>query len=782
VIVYGWGNYWKRNSEFHRDVCQHCGGEVHLHSFDTTKFFSIYWVPLLPLGSKRIIDLCSHCEMGREMSLGQWKKLRRTELAPAIEAVRMDPGNVESAEKALGLVTQLGTKEDFAQLVGLLAGKHNQDGQLMAKLAWGFHYFLMPDQADQAVNASLAVEDNEDVRKLQSHLSQFPKSSSPTPPSKLREAMPLLILPAILLVFAIIFGFKGATGEPERVFVVNGLTVPYKVSINGTEHSLKPRSHRHIRVPYGTIDVGPVPGSLPIEPYTFELGAGFFDRAGSGPTVAINPDKTAAIVWEEAAYTTGDPAEGLEGDIKMYVGEGVYTFDELDYSFTDFPEELELSRDIDWRYGVYMLEDYTPTEVLGEIVEWVDMPHGRDFLRNTLKLHPEEKDLVVLMASIEEDPGEVIAFLETGLERRPLLVNWHRYYQELVESAEPERDLVSEYRQLYEEEPDNRNAAYLLGRIVDDREDALELYRAATREPNPSAYAFYAMAYDHMGQGEFPEGLEQVRRAVELEPDNSTFTSIEEEMLLANRKYFILRQRRESELAEYPLDFDTARSVIQLLALEGNLEKAEEEAAAFVAKGQSQKQLEEEDRPVVEAAFKAAIAEATGNVADFVTHARAVSGDDPTAGFALEAAVVGGELSKAAELMVEQAETVSYRDHLLLYALAKAKGEEELARGQLDALAVMLEDSTEDSKTVLSWFSEGAQPPEVQEVIDTLLMPNELRVSFAALGMRHPEHAAKYIGQAEKMNYDPGYPAMALRGLIADVSAGADAVDPVAVP
>jgi hypothetical protein len=76
MIIFGWRNYYKRDSVYRSDICEGCGNLTQLHSFTTTPAAHVYWVPLFPIGLKRIVDQCPICKAGKEMKLGDWKKLR----------------------------------------------------------------------------------------------------------------------------------------------------------------------------------------------------------------------------------------------------------------------------------------------------------------------------------------------------------------------------------------------------------------------------------------------------------------------------------------------------------------------------------------------------------------------------------------------------------------------------------------------------------------------------------------------------------------------------------
>src|SRR5687768_9842074 len=96
--------YWgKQNIIARNSACEFCGGFGQLKSYDTTLYFVAVFIPLIPLGRKRVLDDCPHCQKHRVISLNKWEKQKTESLMSGISEWQADRGNVEKAVRAVGL-------------------------------------------------------------------------------------------------------------------------------------------------------------------------------------------------------------------------------------------------------------------------------------------------------------------------------------------------------------------------------------------------------------------------------------------------------------------------------------------------------------------------------------------------------------------------------------------------------------------------------------------------------------------------------------------------------
>ena len=63
-VVNGIGTwyYGKKNLCQYSGSCEFCGCEGELLSYDTTLYFTFVFIPVIPLGKKRIMSQCPNCQ------------------------------------------------------------------------------------------------------------------------------------------------------------------------------------------------------------------------------------------------------------------------------------------------------------------------------------------------------------------------------------------------------------------------------------------------------------------------------------------------------------------------------------------------------------------------------------------------------------------------------------------------------------------------------------------------------------------------------------------------
>lgn len=83
--------YGKKNQQKRQGTCRHCGRQVELTSHDTRLWFVVFFIPIIPLGRKRIIDQCPACTWHYAQPLGQWETARQLEISGALDKFRTNP-------------------------------------------------------------------------------------------------------------------------------------------------------------------------------------------------------------------------------------------------------------------------------------------------------------------------------------------------------------------------------------------------------------------------------------------------------------------------------------------------------------------------------------------------------------------------------------------------------------------------------------------------------------------------------------------------------------------
>jgi tetratricopeptide (TPR) repeat protein len=123
----------KRNLNLRPGVCAHCGRSAELASYDTRLWFVILLIPVIPLGRKRVVDLCPFCTRHHVIDADQWEKAKQVEIADALKKFQSNP----APEQAIGTHRQLLRFHQVAQAAEfgrMITGKYSDNATVQAYL------------------------------------------------------------------------------------------------------------------------------------------------------------------------------------------------------------------------------------------------------------------------------------------------------------------------------------------------------------------------------------------------------------------------------------------------------------------------------------------------------------------------------------------------------------------------------------------------------------------------------------------------------------------------
>ena len=248
-------------------------------------------------------------------------------------------------------------------------------------------------------------------------------------------------------------------GQSRNVYLVNGTTRQYTVEVQGASHSLPPNSATPIRVTEGDLQVSFSDVRPAIEPIQVSVNTPFWNRPFGSYTFVINPDRSAIVVEEESFYAVNPQAGGPPVD---HFGRTLYSMSGIDYEFERFPSTVQVpERSQVRKTRVSLASDLAPEASL-VLLQKFDPQEQIQICQHVLRIDPN-MTLFLFWLSTQLPPDQAIAFCETRLDEKPILVEWHRFYQTLMERAHPETDLRPRYRQLLADAKGNADALYLLG-------------------------------------------------------------------------------------------------------------------------------------------------------------------------------------------------------------------------------------------------------------------------------------------------------------------------------
>ncbi|MCA9215750.1 MAG: hypothetical protein KDB27_21945 [Planctomycetales bacterium] len=156
--------YGKHNRLTRNDHCEHCHDFGVLQSYDTTKYFVVLFVPLIPLSKLRIFDHCPSCNRWRQLSLKAWEAEKENALREAFERLKSNHNDPDAVKQAIATATQFQDESLLLKLKDLTANMpHDEEVQILYAVALG--HFGQSHAAVEPLERAIAVNDSRDTRE-----------------------------------------------------------------------------------------------------------------------------------------------------------------------------------------------------------------------------------------------------------------------------------------------------------------------------------------------------------------------------------------------------------------------------------------------------------------------------------------------------------------------------------------------------------------------------------------------------------------------------------------
>jgi tetratricopeptide (TPR) repeat protein len=148
--------YGKSNVEIRPGTCRSCHRSVQLQSYDTRLWFVIVFIPIIPLGRKRIIDYCPSCRRHYVSDLAKWETARQLEVSGAMDTFRSSP----TPENAIAVHQQMLGFHQIAEATEFqktMVAQFPDSAKIHAYLGAAAEHIGRRDQATESFKRALAL-------------------------------------------------------------------------------------------------------------------------------------------------------------------------------------------------------------------------------------------------------------------------------------------------------------------------------------------------------------------------------------------------------------------------------------------------------------------------------------------------------------------------------------------------------------------------------------------------------------------------------------------------
>lgn len=170
-VVNGFGTwYWGKRRVFTRpDNCEWCGAYGELASYDTGKYLVAVFIPVIPLGTKRILDQCPRCRRHRVTSLKQWERMKATEVDAQIEVLARTPRDRDAALQAIRAAAVFQDAAAVRDIGDVIRRHHAHDADLLAALGEATDLFGTPEEAERLLREASRLNPDASHRQSLAH-------------------------------------------------------------------------------------------------------------------------------------------------------------------------------------------------------------------------------------------------------------------------------------------------------------------------------------------------------------------------------------------------------------------------------------------------------------------------------------------------------------------------------------------------------------------------------------------------------------------------------------
>ncbi len=362
----------------------------------------------------------------------------------------------------------------------------------------------------------------------------------------------------------------------RTIFVVNACGKPVEVQVDDSP----PQSFERL----GRLSVSEGRHRLKVtgavqENHDVVLQASYWDRWLKKPVWVLNPGSE-AVIRESTMYYAVNPRPP---DQRPVTFEPFSFHRHVDFAFEPPPDTLKLETKSSEAARVSLQwEHAADADLFGEIVA-SDRRAAFAFAERRLRRAPEQDKLLeaYVRAATSADLPQIQAFMKTGLDRRPVVVPWHRAYQSLCEYLGQDADLVALYDRFVKTEPASAQLLYLKGRIELDWDKQDTIYKRAIQLDPRLPWPWMAFGARAEAGAHWDEALRCLTKAHELAIDPELIRSSLQTARLGSGGAQALEPELRQRIAAQPSDVVSVVSLAEALAASGQTDKIDGELNAW---------------------------------------------------------------------------------------------------------------------------------------------------------------------------------------------------------
>jgi tetratricopeptide (TPR) repeat protein len=557
----------KSNVQTRPGECESCRRGVVLTSYDTRLWFTFLFIPVIPLGKKRILDYCPSCTTHRAVGATEWAGIKTQAMEDAARKALAEPANAEAQVELHRTCLIMGEWDKADAFQKKLEEEFARDAKTQLYLAGAHAYRGRAAEAEAALARARAIDP--------AIAPPEPPEAPARPPKKGGVRRQAVVLGAI--VGLIIAGMAVASvlkAGSRSLYLVSGYDEALTVEVAGRPSvSVRGGGKLPFEIPEGRHRAR-VTGAVS-EDIDVVLESNFFTRLFDDRVFVLNPGGAALVVVEQTGYSKNPvPASALE-PYRLFYGKSFFSVRDIDYTFEAFPSQITTDESgVVKKRRVDLLGGSVQRFVFGLINE-SRHDDALNLAEWGIRTRPAEREVLLpVYVSLARNHGKAdraLAFLRERAAARPVEVDVHRQYQRMREEA-PE--LRAEYDAALEKTPNDADLLYLRGRLERNVAVARAWHEKALRANPKQGYAHYALGYGHAAAGDWAAAKAALEKAVESRPDSVEFKQALRRAKMGVGELEAVEKEIRDEVKKAPVMLGPSRELARVLVARGKTAEA----------------------------------------------------------------------------------------------------------------------------------------------------------------------------------------------------------------
>jgi tetratricopeptide (TPR) repeat protein len=150
----------KRDLRVEQGVCGACNRPGPLSSYETRLWFTVVFVPVIPLTRQQVLSYCPRCTRHRVIPIAKWREVQANSIREAMAGADANADSPDHAVNCHATLAACGKQEEAAQYADALARRFGNNADVMMYLGSWFERIGQSQRADKCFEQALAADPN----------------------------------------------------------------------------------------------------------------------------------------------------------------------------------------------------------------------------------------------------------------------------------------------------------------------------------------------------------------------------------------------------------------------------------------------------------------------------------------------------------------------------------------------------------------------------------------------------------------------------------------------